>query len=169
MFVGDGGATEPSDASERTGIEISAFWNINGRWTADINAAFVDSEFVDVERGFEEIPNARDQVIGAGITYVQPQGWTASLRLRHFGGAPLTEDGSSSSSNTTIVNAGLHYRFNHWRVGVDFLNLFDAKDEDIAYFFASRLPGESAPVEDVHFHPVIPFSIRARIRWELGH
>jgi outer membrane cobalamin receptor len=168
LFVGDSGSTEPSDGSQRTGFELGAFWNINSRWTADINAAFVDSNFVGVPSNVNEIPNARDQVIGAGITFVQPQGLTASLRLRHFAEAPLTEDGSVSHGDTTIVNAGLQYDFGNWRAGLEFLNLFDAEDDDIAYYFASRLPGEVAPVEDIHFHPVIPFSVRARIRWELG-
>ncbi|XOV82625.1 MAG: TonB-dependent receptor [bacterium] len=169
LFVGDGGATEPSDASKRTGVELGAFWNINSRWTADLNAAFVDSRFVGVARGFDEIPNARDRVIGAGITYVQPKGWTASLRLRHFGEAPLTEDGSVTNGDTTVVNAGLQYDFGQWQAGLELLNLLDAEDDDIAYYFASRLPGEAAPVEDIHFHPVIPFSIRASLRWELGN
>jgi len=116
----------------------------------------------------DEIRNARDQVIGAGITFVQPQGLTASLRLRHFAEAPLTEDGSISHGDTTLVNAGLQYDFGSWRAGLEFLNLFDAQDDDIAYYFVSRLPGEAAPVEDIHFYPVMPFSLRASIRWELG-
>lgn len=169
LFGGDSGATEPSDGSERTGFELGAFWNINSRWTADINAAFVDSKFVGVPSNLNEIPNARDRVIGAGITYVQPQGLTASLRLRHFAEAPLTEDGAIRNGDTTIVNAGLQYDFGQWQAGLEVLNLFDAEDDDIAYYFASRLPGEAAPVEDIHFHPVIPFSVRASIRWELGN
>ncbi|MCR9259442.1 MAG: TonB-dependent receptor [Pseudomonadaceae bacterium] len=168
LFVGDGGATEPSDASKRTGVEVSAFWNINSRWTADINAAFIDSKFVGVPSDLSKIPNARDEVIGAGITYVQPQGWTATLRLRHFGEAPLTEDGAVTNGDTTIVNAGLQYDFGRWQAGLELLNVFDAEDDDIAYYFASQLPGEIGPIEDVHFHPVIPFSVRASLRWELG-
>jgi len=130
--------------------------------------AYQVNDFVGVPSNVDEIRNARDQVIGAGITFVQPQGLTASLRLRHFAEAPLTEDGSISHGDTTLVNAGLQYDFGSWRAGLEFLNLFDAQDDDIAYYFVSRLPGEAAPVEDIHFYPVMPFSVRASIRWELG-
>jgi hypothetical protein len=40
-------------------------------------------------------------------------------------------------------------------------NLFDRKASDIDYFYASRLPGETAAgVSDIHFHPVEPRSMR---------
>jgi hypothetical protein len=33
-------------------------------------------------------------------------------------------------------------------------------DNDITYFYESRLPGESQPVADRHFHPVEPRTLR---------
>ena len=40
-------------------------------------------------------------------------------------------------------------------------NLFDRKASDIDYYYASRLPGEPpGGVNDVHFHPVEPRSVR---------
>ena len=164
LFVGDSGSTEASDGSERTGFEIDLFWNINQNWTMDVVAAFVDSKFTDVPSQFEHIPNAHGRVIGAGLTYVQPQGLTASVRVRHFGDAPLIEDNSVSHGETTVVNLGVAYQFADWEVGIDLINLFDAEDDDIAYFFESQLGNETNPVEDVHFHPVDPFSVRFNIK-----
>jgi hypothetical protein len=39
-------------------------------------------------------------------------------------------------------------------------NVLDSRDNDITYFYESRLPGESAPVADRHFHPVEPRTLR---------
>jgi outer membrane receptor protein involved in Fe transport len=166
LFVGDSGSTEPNDASERTGVEVNVFWNINEFWTADLTGSLVDSEFVGVPSGFDHIPNAHGRVVGAGLTYAEPDGWIASVRLRHFGEAPLVEDDSVQHGSTTMVNAGVSYDFGHWEAGLEIVNLFDAEDDDIAYWFESRLAGEPAPVEDVHFHPVDPFSVRASLRFE---
>jgi len=44
-------------------------------------------------------------------------------------------------------------------------NLFDAEDNDITYFYESQLPGEAAPVEDIHFHPVEPRTFRGTIAY----
>ena len=39
-------------------------------------------------------------------------------------------------------------------------NVFDAEDNDITYFYESQLSGETEPVEDIHFHPVAPRTLR---------
>ncbi len=38
-----------------------------------------------------------------------------------------------------------------------------ANDNDITYFYESQLPGEPSPVEDIHFHPVEPRTVRFTI------
>jgi hypothetical protein len=50
------------------------------------------------------------------------------------------------------------------KVAVDVFNLFDREGSDIDYFYASRLKGEPADgVEDIHFHPVEPRSVRVTL------
>ena len=90
---------------------------------------------------------------------------TLSARLRHFGEAPLIEDGSVSSEPTSIVNLGATYDWNQVSFGLDILNAQDERDADITYYFESQLPGETSPTEDLHFHPVEPRQIRASIRY----
>ena len=46
------------------------------------------------------------------------------------------------------------------------LGLSDEQKDDISYYYASRLPGEPADgVEDVHFHPLEPRSVRGTISY----
>ena len=166
LFVGDTGSTEPSDGSKRSGFETNIFWNLSDFWTIDLLASIVDSEFKNVESHLNAIPNAHGRVIGAGITYVNLDNWTASLRIRHFGDAALTEDNSQHHESTTLFNLGISYDFGSVETGVELINLFDAQDIDIAYWYASQLPDEPEPVEDIHFHPTDPFSVRASLRWK---
>jgi len=44
------------------------------------------------------------------------------------------------------------------------MNVLDSDDRDITYFYESQLPGEAAPVEDIHFHPVEPRSVRVSLQ-----
>ena len=124
----------------------------------------IASERLLVNR-FDHIPNAHGRVIGAGVTYVPATGLTASLRLRHFGDAPLVEDDSVRHGSTSVINLGLGYTIAKWDLAFELLNVFDAEDDDIAYFFESSLPGEAGPVEDVHFHPVVPRTVRFSVRY----
>jgi len=88
------------------------------------------------------------------------------VRLRHFGSAPLIEDDSARSRPTTLVNAGAYFQAGPIRIGVDLLNALDARNADITYFYASRLPGEpAAGVDDYHLHPVEPRQVRVSLKY----
>jgi hypothetical protein len=83
----------------------------------------------------------------------------------------LVEDGSVTSASTTLVNLRAGYNWIDFPWGdlaftLDVFNLFDSVDDDITYFYASRLPGEPEEgVEDQHFHPVEPRMLRGSITW----
>ena len=93
--------------------------------------------------------------------------WFGTVRLRYFSGGPLIEDGSVTWGPTALLSARVGFEINErLRIAVDGFNLLNREDEDIAYFYASRLPGEALDgVEDVHFHPVIKPSLRATLIW----
>ncbi|MDB2375849.1 TonB-dependent receptor, partial [Gammaproteobacteria bacterium] len=165
VFVGDAGTSEPSDPTRRSGVELNAFYSINDRLVIDFSAARASGHFRGLPDGENSITDAHENVAAAGLSYVGTQGITASLRLRYFGDAALTEDESLMKEDSTLVNAGVSYAFGAWEMGIDALNLFDAEDDDIAYFFESRLPGELEAVEDIHFHPSNPRIIRAMLRY----
>ncbi|NHK27777.1 TonB-dependent receptor [Parvularcula flava] len=159
VFVGDAGTTEPNGATERTGVEATLFWEATDWLVFDASAAYTDASYRDEPGDADEIPGAVESVIGGGAVAT----WgdlTASLRVRHFGEAPLTEDGSVTSDATTLVNLGTSYDFGRVSVGLDILNLFDSEDNDITYFYESQLAGEASPVADIHYHPVEPRQAR---------
>lgn len=165
VFVGDAGTTEPSDASRRYGVEASLFWKPAKWLTIDGTAAFTNARFRGVTRGFERIPGAVSNVISGGVHADLGHGFGTSVRLRHFGSAPLIEDGSVRSAPTTLVNLGGYWTRGRVHVAIDLLNAFDVMDPDISYFYSSRLPGEPADgVEDRHIHPVEPRQVRATIK-----
>jgi hypothetical protein len=166
VFVGDAGTTEPNDATRRHGIEATLFWKPASWLTLDGSAAFTRARFRGVPAGLRRIPGATPNVIGGGISANVTDAITTTLRVRHFGSAPLIEDGSQRSEATTLVNMGSYWDTGRFRIGAELLNLFNARDPDISYFYASRLPGEPADgVEDWHIHPVEPRQIRITARY----
>lgn len=164
VFVGDAGTTEPNDATERTGVELTTFWQAND-WLA-VNAAYTvtDAKFKVDQGGGREIPGAVGKTFSLGLTGAWENGLHASARLRYLGDAPLIEDGSVESGNSLLVNAGVGYRLRNIEFRLDVFNLLDSDDADISYYYASRLPGENLDgVEEVHFHPLEPRTIRASV------
>lgn len=165
LFTGDGGTTEPNPASRRYGVEFSGFWRATDALTLDLSVAATNARFSGVAPSEDRIPNAITNVVGAGATWDFGHGLTSTLRVRHFGKAPLIEDGSAWSQPTTIFNLGGYWTTGRLRLGLDVYNLFDSHAADITYFYASRLPGEPAEgIDDLHIHPVEPRQLRATVR-----
>lgn len=166
VFVGDAGTTEPNDASRRYGAELTVFWQPLKGLTLDSSASWTHARFRGVASEQDFIPGATPFVLGGGISASLSPRLTATMRVRHFASAPLIEDGSQRSEATTLINLGGYYGLGRLRVGLEALNLFNAHDPDISYFYASRLPGEPVDgVEDRHIHPVEPrlFRLTARL------
>jgi len=165
VFSGDGGTTEPSYPSTRSGVELSAFWRPLSWLLIDADYARSNARFSRANPAGTRIPNAVERVASVGADFSGPGNWFGGVRYRYLGPAPLIEDNSARSHSTTIVNAEAGYRFaDTLRVSLEVLNLFDSDQNDITYFYDSQLPGETSPVADYHFHPVEPRQIRLTLR-----
>ena len=165
VFVGDAGGTEANDGSQRLGFETTTFWQANA-WLA-INAAYTytDAQFRNVPGPLNHIPGAIESNFSLGLNAAWANGLSASVRLRHLGQAPLIEDNSVRADASTLLNAGVAYRRGRFEWRVDVFNALDSNDYDISYYYSSRLPGEAVEgVEDIHFHPLEPRTVRASVK-----
>ncbi len=160
VYVGDGGTTEPNDATTRNGVEITAFWQPSPRYSFDAAWTWTDAEF-DIDPGAgTHIPGALETTLSVGANVIFRPNLTGSLRVRRLGDYPLIEDGSVRAGSSLLANAGIMWRNGPLQLRLDAFNLFDSDDTDITYFYESRLTGEATGVEDVHFHPLEPRSLR---------
>lgn len=167
LFIGDGGATEPSDKSLRSGVTWANFYRPIPGVSIDGDVSFARARFVGVPADSRYIPGALERVVAGGVT-VSPgdAGLFGALRLRHFGSYPLIEDNSVRATATTLLNASVGTLLRGVSIEVSVLNLLGSKANDIQYYYASRLPGEPVDgVEDVHVHPVEPRQVRLAVRW----
>jgi outer membrane receptor protein involved in Fe transport len=162
LFVGDAGTTQASRPSHRYGIEWTNYYSPR-RWvTFDADLAWSRSHFTDFDPAGNQIPGSIETVVSAGATVDNIRNIFGTVRLRYFGPRPLIEDESVRSRATTLVNLDAGYKLTRTvRVALDVFNLLNAKDSDIDYYYASRLPGEGpAGVNDLHFHPALPRTAR---------
>lgn len=167
LFVGDAGTSEPSDATERSGVELSTFWQLNKNFAFDASTTWSKARLAGAPSGEDRVGNSVEFTASAGLSAIFDNGVTGSLRLRHLGEAALIEDNSQRSDPTTLVNLGAVKQFDGFSLGFDVLNLFDSRDNDITYFYESQLASEADPVEDIHFHPVHPREVKLVLRIDL--
>jgi hypothetical protein len=168
LFVGDGGSTEASRPSRRIGLEWTNYWQLNQKVGIDLDATWTNARFTDSDPAGDEIPGAIITTVASGVTVADVGRWFGSLRLRYFSGGPLIEDGSVTWGPTVLLNGLVGYELSgHVRLALEGFNLLNREDDDIAYFYASRLSGEPLEgIEDVHFHPMEKPSARVTLTWK---
>lgn len=162
LFVGDAGTTEASRPSRRVGMEWTNQYQVLPWVRLDFDLAYTRARFTDLDPAGNFIPGAPAWVAAGGMTFGGERGWFGALRGRYFGPRPLIEDVSVRSQASLIFNARAGYRFdNDLRLQLDVLNLFNAKTNQIEYYYLSRLPGEPiGGVADRHVHPAEPLAVR---------
>ncbi|MBU3006165.1 TonB-dependent receptor [Paraglaciecola arctica] len=162
LFVGDAGNTEPSDASTRTGIELTGYYSIANAFSFDFEYAYTQAEFDELPKNANQIPGALEHVVQTGLSYQPQHGWFAAARLRYFSDRPLVEDGSITSDDSKIMNLNVGYKFAQLTLKLDVLNALDSKDHDIDYYYASRFANEplDSATEDLHYHVLEPRTVR---------
>ena len=167
VFDGDAGDTEPSGSTTRTGVEWGNTLQINSWLRADLNAAFSRARF-DQDTSGRYIPNSPTNVIDLGLTAQHPSGWFGTLRARHFGESPLTQDNTARSPAYTTVDVQLGFqRTGRWLAAVDVFNVADVKWNDIEYYYVSRLQNEARSKPDFVVHPGVPRTLRAHFQYWL--
>ncbi len=163
LYVGDAGTSEPGPATERYGVEWSTYWRPNEWLMLDNEVTLSEGKLLDVGPD-DEIPGSVPLTLDTGMTIGKSEGFFGTLRSRYFSPRPLVEDGSVESRQSWQVNARIGWRKNDWEIALDCLNLLDRDDNDIEYFYASRLTGEpAAGIDDVHLHPAEPRTFRVSL------
>jgi outer membrane receptor protein involved in Fe transport len=167
VFTGDGGTTETGPASRRYGVEWNNRWRPLPWLFADLDVAWTHARFTGDAPDGNFIPGAPDEVISAGLAVDHYGPWSGALFVRYIGSYPLIEDNSVRAPSSTVVDAQVGYEIAaNTRLRLDVFNLFNAQTYDIAYYYASRLPGEPAEgVNDVHFHPGEKRSFRVSLSY----
>ncbi|MEC4595229.1 TonB-dependent receptor [Nitrospirillum amazonense] len=176
-FSGDAGQTSAGRPSRRQGVEVSTFYTPAPWLIIDADFALSHARFTSPDTGEADvidghpgdfIPGASKINASVGVTITDlgalgswASGLEAGLQFRYFGARPLLEDGSVWSPATGLVNARVGYKLTDTiTLQVDVFNLLDRHAHQIDYYYPSQLPGEAAPVNDIHFHPVEPRSAR---------
>jgi hypothetical protein len=166
VFSGDAGDTQPSGKSRRYGVELNNHYIVTSWLQLDGDLALSRARFTTDQGSAPNlgryVPGSANTVASFGATVNHLGPWFGQLQLRDFGPRPLIDNDSQRSRSTTLTYA----RIGAWiskdtKVALDVFNVFDRQASDIDYYYASRLRGEPEQgVNDIHFHPVEPRSLR---------
>ena len=161
VFKGDAGTTEASRPSLRRGIEWSNRYIPHDWLLVDLDVSVSRAQFRDGDPAGNYIRGAIDRVASLGVTAKDLGPWSGTVHARYFGPTPLVEDNSQRSQSSINFSLRTSYKVDaNTSVNFDVFNLFNRRSSEIAYYYPSQLRNETAPVNDIHFHPAEPRTVR---------
>jgi outer membrane cobalamin receptor len=168
VYAGDAGNTTAGRRSHRTGVEWSNHWTPHRHWLMDMNLAWTRPRYNDGGPDGPYIVNAVTRVVHLNISMHDMGLWSASVGLRYIGAAPLIENNSVQSSSSLVTQLRINRRIDtDLDVSLDVINLANRVNNDISYYYVSRVSPSATSLQDVHVHPAEPRTLRlsARLRY----
>lgn len=165
VYVGDEAIVEPSGSTRRQGIEFGLRAQLRDDLFFDSDATYTLARSVNDEEGNNYIPLAPIMTSSGGLSYKNRNGLNASLRYRYIMDRPANEDNSIVALGYFIMDANISYKWRNIRFGFAVENLLDSEWNEAQFATESRLRNEVESVEELHFTPGVPFSIKGQISY----
>ena len=166
VLDGDTGQFEAQGPTQRQGPEVELRYQINDWMSADLDTSYTWGKFVN---GGGAIPNAPRALAYGGVTARHPSGLEGRIQMRYMGTRYGDEDRTSLLRDWAIFDLLLKYVWGRYDFNFSINNLANTKWWAGQQFHDSqirndpRLPtvNETEPVNDIHYTPGAPLTIRA--------
>ena len=170
VYVGDEGVVEPSGRSRRMGLDLSARYQLTNQTDgpnlfADIDLNTATPRSLDAERGQNYLPLAPVFTSTGGLSLQTPYGLSGSLRYRYLANRPANEDNTVVARGYFVTDMQVNYTRRNYTLGLSVQNLLNTRWKETQFDTESRLRGETAPVDEIHFTPGTPFFARLSLMY----
>ena len=167
VFSADQASTQPSDPTQRLGIDLEARFAIFPWLWADGDLNLSRATYTQDRGNGSAVALAPTRTGTLGLSALHPDGYKGRVGMRHVGDRPATQDRSLTAQGYTVVDLSLGYRHSFWEVGLVIENLFNVRWREAQFANQSQLRNppynETAPVTDIHFTPGNPINARATL------
>jgi hypothetical protein len=160
VYVGDEGVVEPSGKTRRVGFDLSARYQLSRTLYADLDLNTARPRALGVAEGQNYLPLAPVFTSTGGLSLRNAGPWSGSLRYRYLADRPANEDNSIVAKGYFVTDLQVNYARRKHAVGLSVQNLLNTRWKETQFATESRLRGEAAPVEEIHFTPGTPFFAR---------
>ncbi|GAB3773000.1 TonB-dependent receptor [Spirosoma horti] len=165
VYVGDEGVVEPSGRSRRQGLDLSVRYQLTKSIYADVDLNTANPRSLDVAEGQNYLPLAPTFTSTGGLSLQTHYGLSGSLRYRYMADRPANEDNTIVATGYFITDMQVNYAKQAYTIGLSIQNLLNTRWKETQFATESRLKGEAAPVEEIHFTPGTPFFARLSLTY----
>ena len=165
VYVGDEAIVEPSGKTRRSGVDFGFRWQLSDYLYMDADINYTLARAIDEPEGSNYIPLAPDLTSTGGLSYRNPNGFSAGLRYRYIKDRGANEDKSIIAEGYFVTDVNAQYSFDQITLGFSIENVFDVDWNEAQFATESLLRGELEPIEELHFTPGNPLFLRAKLAY----
>lgn len=167
VYVGDAGIVEPSGKTERYGVDLGIRYQLTDWLFFNTDATYTVARSIEELDGEDYIPLAPDFTMTGGLGVTNLGRLSGGIQYRYIDDRPANEDNSIIAEGYFVLDANVNYTLSkNLSLGVSVQNITDTEWNETQFATTSRLQGEVAPVEEIHFTPGTPFFIKGNIAYK---
>ncbi|MDN3666547.1 TonB-dependent receptor [Algibacter miyuki] len=165
VYVGDAGIVEPSGETRRYGLDLGLRYQFNDWLYLNSDATLTKARSVADPDGENYIPLAPDFTLSGGVSVKNLKHFSGGFQYRYIDDRPANEDNSIVADGYFITDFNANYTIKDITFGVRIENVFDTEWNETQFATESRLQNEAQSVEEIHFTPGTPFSLKGTISY----
>ena len=165
VYVGDEGIVEPGGRTRRAGVDFGIRYQPT-HWLfiySDLNMA--NPRMVDEAEGSNYIPLAPTLTNTGGLSFNPVKSISGGLRYRYVADRPANIDNSIIAKGYKVIDFNINYSFRKIMVGLEINNVLNTDWNETQFATESRLKNESKSVNEIHFTPGAPFSVKGKLTY----
>jgi len=160
VWAGDAGATEAKGKTQRQGIEGEFRYQIVDWLSADLDTSYTWAKFVKTGAAVALAPKF---LAAGGLTARHTSGLEGRIQMRTVGERWGDEERTTTIHGYTIFDLLAKFKWDRFEFLFSIINLANKKWRSAQFFHGSQLKTESAPVNDIHFSPGEPLTVKAGV------
>lgn len=165
IYVGDEAVVETGGRTRRAGVDFGFRIQLMQSLFLHNDVNYTYARSIDDPDGQNYLPLAPDLTMMGGISYLPASGLYASLKYRMINDRPANEDYSITARGYTILDASAGYQWKNMNLGLIIENLLNSEWNETQFATETRLQNEKMPVEEIHFIPGTPFSLKVSLAY----
>jgi outer membrane cobalamin receptor len=159
----DDGDIVPGGKTKRTGIDLSARYQLAKWLFADLNVNVANPRFADSTKSNGYLPLAPTFTSTGGLDFKFKNGINGGLSYRNMHTRPGNNTNTLIAKGYFVTDLKINYSRKRYEVGITIENLLNKKWNEYAVEQVSRLRTEPAAVDQMSFTPGTPFFAKVRV------
>jgi outer membrane cobalamin receptor len=159
----DDGDIAPGGKTKRSGIDLSARYQLTKWLFADLNVNMARPRYADSTKGTGYLALAPTLTSTGGLDFRLNNGINGGLSYRYMHDRPGNNTNTLTADGYFVTDLKINYSKKRYEFGLTVENLLNKKWNEYAVEQVSRLRGEAASVDQMSFTPGTPLFAKVRV------